>query len=315
VGAVERLLCDLDIPAGATVASATVLDGKPGERLLLRYDVVAGPARRRCATVFGKVYADPTAAARVHETMRQLWEAFAGCDQPTTVPRPVALVPELDMVVYVPAPGDPLDTLLDAPEAPAALRLAGAWLSHLHSAPLPLGRRFILATELLNASAWGTLVAAAAPEVASTATGLCLRLRDRSTAVALEEATAIHKDFHPGHVIVNGSVAVVDFDETRLGDPAFDVAHFCAYLHLVALRRGLAARQAELEHAFIEGYADRSGWEADERFSFFRAYTAVKIAKQLATERGLRPRPYGDELARQLRAVLVEGMRWVEAGA
>jgi hypothetical protein len=314
VGALEPLLCDLDVPAGATVASVRVLDGKPGERLLLRYDVVAGPTRRWCGTVFGKVYADPTAAARVHETMCQLWEAFAGCHRQTTVPRPVALLPELGMVVYVPARGAPLDTMLDAPEAPAALRLAGVWLGHLHGAALPLGRRFILATELLNASAWGTLVAAAVPEVAGSATDLCLRLRDRSQEVALEEATPIHKDFHPGHVIVNGSVAVVDFDETRLGDPAFDVAHFCAYLHLVALRRGLAARQAELERAFLEGYADRSGWEADGRFSFFRAYTAVKIAKQLATERGLRPRPCGDDLARQLRAVLAEGTRWVEAG-
>jgi aminoglycoside phosphotransferase (APT) family kinase protein len=124
--------------------------------------------------------------------------------------------------------------------------------------------------------------------------------------VALEEATAIHKDFHPGHVIVNGSVAVVDFDETRLGDPAFDVAHFCAYLHLVALRRGLAARQAELEAAFLEGYADRSGWEADGRFAFFRAYTAVKIAKQLAVGSGLRPRPTGGERERQARLVLAD---------
>jgi aminoglycoside phosphotransferase (APT) family kinase protein len=131
--------------------------------------------------------------------------------------------------------------------------------------------------------------------------------------VALEEATPIHKDFHPGHVIVNGSVAVVDFDESRLGDPAFDVAHFCAYLHFVALRRGLAARRAELEAAFLEGYADRTGWEADGRFDFFRAYTAVKIAKQLATVRGLRPYPCGDDLVRQLREVLAEGTRWAEA--
>jgi hypothetical protein len=313
VGALEPLLRDLEVPAGASIGSATVLDGKPGERVLLRYDVVAGPARRRCATVFGKVYADPTAAARVHETMCQLWEAFAGCDQPTTVPRPLALLPELGMVVYLPAPGTPLDTLLDAAEAPAALRLAGAWLGHLHAARLPLGRHFLLATELMNASTWGTLVAAAVPEVAGHVTDLCLRLRDRSKEVALEEATPIHKDFHPGHVIVNGSVAVVDFDETRLGDPAFDVAHFCAYLHLVALRRGLAARQAELEGAFLEAYAERSGWRADGRFPFFRAYTAVKIAKQLATDRGLRPYPCGDDRARQLCAVLDEGTRWVEA--
>ena len=312
IEAVHAVLPRLHLPAGATISCATAVDGKPGERLLLRYDV-AGCAPGQHTTVFGKLYADPTAAVRVHETMCSLWEAFAHCAEPTTVPRPVALVQELGMVVYVPAPGVPLDTLLQGAEAPAALALAGSWLGHLHAAPVPLDRRFILATELLNASAWGTLVAAAAPEVAAAVTELCLRLRERSDEVALEEATPIHKDFHPGHVIVNGSVAVVDFDEARLGDPAFDVAHFCAYLHLLALRLGLASRLPALEAAFVDGYTARSGWAADGRFALFRAYTALKIAKQLATTRGLRPRPCGVDLGRQLRAVVAEGTRWVES--
>jgi hypothetical protein len=313
VSALQPLLEPLGFPAGATIRAATVLDGKPGERLLLRYDVVAGPAARGSATIFGKVYADPTAAPRVHETMCHLWEAFADCGQPTTVPRPLALLRDLGMVVYVPAPGAPLDTMLGSAGAEAALRLAGAWLGHLHAAPLPLGRRFILATELLNASAWGALVAATAPDVGPAATDLCLRLRERSVEVDLDETTPIHKDFHPGHVIVNGSVAVVDFDESRLGDPAFDVAHFCAYLHLLALRRGIRDQQAALEAAFVEGYAARTGWVPDGRFAFFRAYTAIKIAKQLATARGLGPRPRGQALTHQLDVVLAEGATWVGA--
>jgi hypothetical protein len=314
VVAVRAVLDRLGLPAGACIRSATAVDGKPGERLLVRYDV-AGPRPDHRTTVFGKLYADPTAAARVHETMSHLWDVFANSAPRATVPGPVALVPELGMVVYVPAPGTPLDTIIDRAEAPAALGRAGAWLGYLHASAVPLDRRFMLATELLNAAAWGALVAAFAPAVASAVTDLCLRLRERSDEVAFEEATPIHKDFHPGHVIVNGSVAVVDFDEARLGDPAFDVAHFCAYLHLLALRRGLGARLAALEAAFIDGYTDRTGWVADGRFGFFRAYTAVKIAKQLATTRGLRPRPSGADLDRQLREVVEEGARWVEAGS
>jgi hypothetical protein len=308
---VEAVLARLGLP-GAGVRSAGAIDGKPGERLLLRYEV-GGPGPGHDTTLFGKVYADLTAAVRVHETMRHLHEVFTGCPHPTTVPRPVALLPELGMVLYVPAPGEPLDTLLHGAEGRSALGLAGAWLGQLHRAAVPLDRRFILATEVLNAAAWGALVAASAPDVGADVTSLCLRLRERSEDVALEEATPLHKDFHPGHVIVHSAVAVVDFDEARLGDPAFDVAHFCAYLHLLALRRGLEPHLDALEAAFVQGYTARTGWVADGRFAFFRAYTAVKIAKQLATTRGVRPRPCGLDLDRQLREVLAEGTRWVEA--
>ena len=42
----------------------------------------------------------------------------------------------------------------------------------------------------------------------------------------------IHKDFHTGHLLVGDSVWVIDLDEARQGDRAFDLAHFCAYLEL-----------------------------------------------------------------------------------
>jgi hypothetical protein len=309
VAAVQALLDHVG-SCGATIRGTSVVDGKAGERLLLRYDVEAAPG----GTVFGKVFADPTAAVRVHETMCHLWEAFAGCGKPTTVPEPLGLLDDLNLVVYAPAPGVPLDEMLNAPEALDALRLAGSWLGHLHDAPVPLDRRFVVATELINAADWGAMVAATAPDVGSDAVALCRRLRERAEAITLDEATPIHKDFHPGHVIVDGSVAVVDFDEARLGDAAFDVAHFCAYLHLAGLRQELGERQEALEGAFLEGYNERSGWSPDGRFALFRAYTAVKIAKQLATSRGPRPRPYGDDLARQLHEVLTEGTRWAEEG-
>ena len=66
----------------------------------------------------------------------------------------------------------------------------------------------------------------------------------------------IHKDFHPGHVLLGDDVCVIDLDEARRGDPTFDVAHFCAYLELLSTaRRRRAARTA-----FLEEYAAATGW-------------------------------------------------------
>ena len=54
--------------------------------------------------------------------------------------------------------------------------------------------------------------------------------------MAFETQSPIHKDFHYGHIVVDGGLKVIDFDEMRLGDPNFDLAHFCANLHLLAYR-------------------------------------------------------------------------------
>jgi aminoglycoside phosphotransferase (APT) family kinase protein len=107
---------------------------------------------------------------------------------------------------------------------------------------------------------------------------------------------------------------VVDFDEMRLGDPAFDVAHFCVYLQVLALRRhGSLGALAAAEARFLATYAGASVRVLDRQLvAGFRAYTCLKVAKQLVRGTGVRPRPDGDDMIRQLRAVLEHGQRSLE---
>ena len=51
-----------------------------------------------------------------------------------------------------------------------------------------------------------------------------------------------------------------------------------------------------------------TGWVPNERFIYFYAYTSLKIAKQLASMRGLRPRPEGEEQQRQVKLMLDQGI-------
>ena len=55
-------------------------------------------------------------------------------------------------------------------------------------------------------------------------------------------------------------------------------------------------------------YARVTEWEPNERFVYFYAYTCLKIAKQLCSMRGLRPRPEGEEQARQVALMLDQGI-------
>lgn len=64
----------------------------------------------------------------------------------------------------------------------------------------------------------------------------------------------IHRDFHDGQVIMNGSEpGILDFDLLALGDPALDLANFLAHLELRA-EQGLVADAAPAIAGTIDGY-------------------------------------------------------------
>src|SRR5205823_442280 len=121
----------------------------------------------------------------------------------------------------------------DAIASDQALRymeLAGEWLGTLHIHPLPLERHFRLATEMVNIQAWAALIGHKYPDQAEAALRISQHLQDHFNEMEFETQSPIHKDFHYGHIVVNGGLKVIDFDEMRLGDPNFDLAHFCANL-------------------------------------------------------------------------------------
>jgi hypothetical protein len=68
-----------------------------------------------------------------------------------------------------------------------------------------------------------------------------------------------------------------------------------------------------LESAFLAAYTSGGGRLAAAPFSWFAAYTCLKIAKQLCTTRGVRPRPDGDEQGRQVGMILAQGLAYRDA--
>ncbi|HWQ13750.1 MAG TPA: phosphotransferase [Roseiflexaceae bacterium] len=293
--------------AAPEVRYARLLAYKQGNRGLLRYEL-AGLPQPEGAVLFGKLFGELRQAERLHETMRALWAIFAGTPG-VGVPRPLGCVPELAMFVYVPAEGQFLNEVIGGEGALRAMELAGTWLGALHRGRLPLERHFHMANEVVNLQAWASLVGQRYPEMAEGAERIAAYLRERATTLPFDTASPIHKDFHYGHIVVGDRLAVIDFDEMRLGDPNFDLAHFCANLHLLAYRTSdMPYTFSALQRAFLGAYAAQTGWSSDERFVYFYAYTCLKIAKQLCTLRGLRPRPEGEEQRRQVALMIAQGL-------
>jgi aminoglycoside phosphotransferase (APT) family kinase protein len=300
----------------AAVSYARLLAYKQGNRGAIRYDVTglgaADPGGG--GALLGKLYPQASQAQRVDAILRGLWNDVFAASPELGVPRPIGCLPELSMLLYVPVEGDSLDEVLAGAGQAAAVdaveRTAG-WLAALHRARLLLDRRFSLATEVVNLQAWAALVARTWPAHGAAAARLSADLQAAASSLKLGVATPIHKDFQYKHVLVDGGLRVIDFDEVRLGDPAYDVAHFCAHLRLLAwrLHRDPDAFRA-LESAFLAAYASGVGELAAAPFSWFAAYTCLKIAKQLCTTRGVRPRPDGEEQRRQVDMMLAQGLAY-----
>jgi aminoglycoside phosphotransferase (APT) family kinase protein len=304
-----------DGPAPA-VSYARLLAYKQGNRGAIRYDVTGLDAADGGVpgALLGKLYPQASQAQRVDAILRGLWDhAFAGSPG-LGVPRPVGCLPELSMLVYVPVQGRSLDEVVAGDGQAAAVdaveRTAG-WLAALHRARLLLDRRFSLDTEVVNLQAWAALVARTWPAHGASAARLSADLQAAAPALRLGAATPIHKDFQYKHVLVDAGVRVIDFDEVRLGDPTYDAAHFCAHLRLLAWRvRGDPDALRALEAAFLAAYTAAIGELAAAPFSWFAAYTCLKITKQLCTTRGVRPRPDGDEQRRQVGVILAQGLAY-----
>jgi aminoglycoside phosphotransferase (APT) family kinase protein len=305
----DPLLAPLAAPGQTpAVTYAKLLAYKQGNRGLIHYEV-SGTEYGEKVLAYGKLYPELGQAERVCQTMQMLRDqCFAGKPM-LDVPRALGCIPEMSMLVYVPADGTILGDAIASEQALRYMDLAGEWLGTLHSFALPIEKHFRLATELVNCQAWAVLVGHKYAEHADAAQRIAKHLQDHASEMAFDTQSPIHKDFHYGHIVVNGGLKVIDFDEMRLGDPNFDLAHFCANLHLLAYRQNNSPFQfSALQSTFLRAYSRVTGWEPNERFVYFYAYTSLKIAKQLCSMRGLRPRPEGEEQAKQVALMLEQGI-------
>jgi hypothetical protein len=289
--------------------SVELVTYKPGRRALVAYDVEL-PSKGKRMRVLGKHFSDRAQARRVWKAKLALHSGRPR--RSFVVPQPLDWIPELSLVLYNPAVGRPF--AVRARDTGRFVRLAARSLAELHASGVSLDRRLELTKELVTLAGWAQFVNAAHPDHGSAALEVLEGLRKLEPEIGLELDVPIHKDFHHEHLVLGPRLAVLDLDEMRYGDPSFDLAHFCTYLKLLVRRAGSSPGLAEaLEQVFLEEYARLTGWTRDERFTYFCAYTALKIAKQLCAVEGVAPRPTGAEQRRQVRTMLKHARALVTA--
>lgn len=307
-GMKPRLRNALALASDSVIDATSLVALKAGARAVVAYRITMG-SDAAPTEVFAKHFSSAAQAQRVHEIMAALWRQSQSEEARFGAPRPLAHAEDMDTIFYLPANGAPLDDALWSSRSSLSMKMTAEALVSLHSSPVALDRSFDVVKEVRLAFEWARLVAAVRPKLGSTALAMATRLGRCAPTIALQQDVPIHKDLHYKHVIVGDRCAFVDLDEMRFGDPSFDLAHFCAYLNLLGIRKKARSWETKLlEWLFLDTYGRASGWRLDERFGFFSTYTYLKIAKQLCMEEGVRPRPNGKDRIRQLRAVLSLGL-------
>jgi hypothetical protein len=124
------------------VHRAKLLAYKPGKRGVIRYDLDQIECQKYFS-VYGKIYPEPYLSERAYKVMKTLHSEVFRDAADLGVPEPLGVIPNLSMLVFVPAEGKMLGEYiakrsLDGEEVVHAMELAVKWLAQLHTHQFPL---------------------------------------------------------------------------------------------------------------------------------------------------------------------------------
>ncbi|MHA3834780.1 phosphotransferase [Terrabacter sp. AAH1] len=303
---------------GGRIVAAETLRLAPGRRVVVRYRVAGGADGP--VEVIAKAYAEHGRAVMAHENL-VLFDRLRDPAVRCGTQRPIGVHPHLGIVLCRSAPGQPVTASPGGPRrTPAAAAVPrhdspladddvviaaghlGRWLRSVHAAGTGAARRLDVVHEVANCSLWAERVGRVDARLLAPARELADLLEAHAERLPTVGDSLIHKDLHLGHVLVGegGRVTVIDLDEARMGDPALDVAHLCAY--------AAEARSASVDRAarsFLDAYGAVPGPDAEHRLAFFTAYTLLKITRQALAGQ------VTDELVGVARWRLGQGAAWL----
>ncbi len=196
------------------------------------------------------------ALAQVMADNHALWECAADRFQQA---QPFGTIQALGLSLQALIEGDRLNAHVRARRFPRLLRGVGRALAAFHSAPLPLERTRDPQREVASLTNRSRLLRAVTADPGRV-DRLVGRLTD-AVAAHCRMTGPVHGDFHHANVMVNDDgIALIDFDEMGLGDPALDAGRFAVSLSVPSLREFGDLRLLDLgrEH-FLRPYLEKTG--------------------------------------------------------
>ncbi len=257
-------------------AGISQLDLYVGGRSQWSWEILSRPVEDRfvlayhngARTIIGKFYAEDKLGAVCYQVMHDLYEHTER--KYLHIPRPIAYIHGHQLLLTEPAQGRPCKKMQLAPQVETLSRI-GAALRELHTYGVGTGPVKKMVDHV------GELVRPQPETLASAIPGFG-NLIHETLALLLEiddhliaSPVLLHRDYHLRQLFDDGArISVIDWDLSAVGDAAFDVGYFTAYLkNHYALEEALIGIAA-----FLEGYdADPDllkRVEVYEKFNFLR---------------------------------------------
>ena len=250
----------------------------PGHRHVLRYDSTHEDYR----PIFAKCYKGEQ-GRRIFQVVTRVAEWFAANGDGLGCLKPAVYIPDDSVILYPLASGTPLHEFLPRGDRRTGRHLerVGQALSLLHQAPKTLTGKlesYSFDAEIAEVEEACDYMPALSPSMGATIQAVIDRARELYERLPQEAPALTHCDFKAEHAWVTPRrLTFIDFDSSRLSDPALDVGNFLADLtfwHDNRKHTGLSQTQER----FLAGYASRAPSQRLERARPWEALELVRMA-------------------------------------
>jgi len=191
------------------------------------------------------------------------------------VPSPIIYIPALSFLMMEQAEGELLRAILERGSDPDRyVKGAAQWLARLHSCNITLDGASSRDDEMANSYRYMRAASWLLPTLKSEIESISDQLIGAQKSLHLHAKKPIHGDYHPRNIIVSPDLTtVVDFEEARMGEPAFDVGYFTAQTKMT---HGLGNITLQAVEAFFQEYQENMPYIEDDfvqRAAVFEAQT------------------------------------------
>lgn len=266
---------------------ADLLRYRPEQRALIAYR----DAESKAVSCYGKVAPNDSNEV-VYQVMRTLGASRLEPTGRLTLARPLAFVPEANLLLQAPAPGRAVTGDRNRSQFLELARLAGAALAGLHRADLRVGPEQRFADNLKHLNRAAERVGLVAPTLHQPLRRIIGQLQSRCRRSMPGPSVPSHGDYKYDQFLFDdatGTIALIDFELFCQAEAALDLGTFCAYLPLAQPRDWREAAAVELLRAtFLAAYEQAAGARIDlARFSLFES--AILASRALSQAWRQRP--------------------------
>jgi len=262
--------------------SANPVRYRTGVAGVLHYEVHARntvTGRRDEKHFFAKVYRDEKGeeSYKVHQS---LWDADTGKGERFLVPRPIAYLRDLRVLVQEAAFGISFQQILITgpdPEAVSAARKVARALAALHLSIIPTSRTHHVQDEIRVLEGRARTLKWCNPALTKEIDYVVRAVTSSFADVPLRPS---HLDLNTDHILFDRDRhTLLDFDSFALADPLLDVAHVLAQLRSMSFRFGVPIdRLRQVCDAFREEYFAHVPGDWRNRLSAYYAGAVLNAA-------------------------------------